>query len=529
MILFFLFLWPPNGIPVYADDSAQWNSFIIRDSLGGVYVMWDDNRSSDYNIYMQRISETGNLLWPPEGKLVCNNSGHQFGAMLVEDSKGGALLCWVDARSGDDFDLYGQRIGGNGNLLWPDSTIICNALGSQFFPHCIADGNSGMFIAWQDHRANDNDIYIQHIDSLGNGCWQPNGLPVCVLNRSQERPKLTTLGNNYFLVLWSDARNGDYDIYGQLFDLSGNLYWEPNGKKLVSFFSHQSQPKAIAVDDTNFVLVWEDCRNGDIDLYAQKFNSQGVAQWDTNGVGVGIGVDFQRNAQLIADSFSGIFVCWEDARLYAMLIHCQHFDALGNKLWGPDGKIVTPNNNSFHDPRMAVNSYGGVIIQWCIVNTGKIYAQSLDSLGNILWQTNGVPVCDLMMNCQCQIIDAPQGGFYSVWTRDPTIWFNPDIYLQKICADGNPGIYDNVYHKPIHFAIFPNPAREKITFVFSDFGVNLDIYDIMGRRIFETKINKNYFIWNGLDNNGRQVSAGIYFAQIKSRNANIWRKIILLK
>jgi hypothetical protein len=194
-----------------------------------------------------------------------------------------------------------------------------------------------------------------------------------------------------------------------------------------------------------------------------------------------------------------------------------------------DGIIATPSNDIFHNPLMVLNGYGGIIIQWCVVNTGRIYAQSLDSLGNFIWQSSGVPVCNIMKNCQCKIIDDIQGGFYSVWTKDPNAIFNTDIFLQRIRANGAPGIQDNPNHELIDFCMYPNPSRGKITFLFSNPGFNLSVYEITGRCVFERKISSSHFFWNCLDNIGRKVSAGVYFVRVKSNSGNLCKKIIIIK
>lgn len=531
IILYFLLTWPVNGIPVYTGDSTQADPCIINDSAGGVYVAWDDNRTGDYDVYMQRIDSTGNLLWSSEGRLVCGAEEHQFVTQLVEDCAGGAILCWLDTRNSSDYDLYAQRVDENGNLLWGDGVIVCDALGSQFLPYCISDGHSGLLIAWQDYRGSDNDIYIQRLDSLGNNYWQPNGLPICVFSKRQDKPMLISLGNDHFLILWEDTRNGDTDIYGQHFDLNSNLYWESNGKKLISFPAFQSQPNAVAVDDSNFLILWEDCRNSDLDLYAQKFDWQGIAQFDSNGIAIAVAPNYQRNVQVVADGYGGSYVCWEDARPHFIRIKIQgqHLDASGNKLWGTEGIVITTEGAwRYHNPRMVVNDVSGVIIQWSRMNSEQIYAQSLDSLGNFLWSQYGVPVCAFEhWNSQYHITSDSLGGFYSVWNRNP-VSFYPDIYLQRIYSDGTPGSCENA-SRIIDIMILPNPTRNRISFILPYADINLKIYDVTGREIFEQKISGNCFNWNCVDNIGRKISAGVYFVKFEAGDFSEVKKIILLR
>ncbi|MGB3478108.1 MAG: hypothetical protein WBB67_02995 [bacterium] len=538
IVFLILTLWPVNGILIYDSDSTQVDPWICHDGSGGVYYAWDDNRNGNYDVYMQRVDSTGNLLWNPQGIIICDVQGHQLGVRVIEDGTGGAILCWIDARGGDDFNLYAQRVDENGNLLWGTGVVVCDIAGSQFNAVTISDQNQGMVVVWQDCRSGDNDIYAQRLDSLGNQCWISTGLPLCTSPGEQYQPALADLGNGYFIILWEDRRNGNYDIYGQIFDTTGNLYWELNGRQLISFNSHQFQPEVAVVNDSHFVIVWEDCRNGDIDidLYVQKFDWQGLALWDPSGVELGIGLDYQRDAQLVADGTDGLFICWEDARIYQLLIHCQHLDSAGNKLWGPDGIIVTVDNWLFHNPRMLQNDSGGVLIQWTEMNTEKILAQSLDSLGTFLWQPpEGVSVCSLRKNDQCRIITDGLGGFYSAWVHqyqyDDTSGFSPDVYLQRIYADGSPGFYETHEEDVSNFVLMQNPASKTLSITIPeqyDYFV-LKIQDVTGRIVFEKRVHSNSYTWLCLDNKGRKVPTGVYFLSLEIDEKCFTKKVVVLK
>jgi hypothetical protein len=94
--------------------------------------------------------------------------------------------------------------------------------------------------------------------------------------------------------------------------------------------------------------------------------------------------------------------------------------------------------------------------------------------------------------------------------------------------------------KPTQFKIiqnYPNPFNP-ITTIKYDLpkatNVNISIYDMMGKEV-KNLINTNQnsgdmsVIWNGTNNNGEEVSAGMYFYIIKTNTLNQTRKMILLK
>ncbi|RLC46013.1 MAG: hypothetical protein DRH57_06895 [Candidatus Cloacimonadota bacterium] len=64
--------------------------------------------------------------------------------------------------------------------------------------------------------------------------------------------------------------------------------------------------------------------------------------------------------------------------------------------------------------------------------------------------------------------------------------------------------------------------------------VSLKIYNIKGqlvRILIEEKLDagKHSIIWNGQNDNGKEISSGIYFYQLKSGKENKINKMLLLR
>jgi len=84
---------------------------------------------------------------------------------------------------------------------------------------------------------------------------------------------------------------------------------------------------------------------------------------------------------------------------------------------------------------------------------------------------------------------------------------------------------------------FPNPARSGITFqyfVTEPAELSLRVYNILGREVrvlstgYQTTGHKT-IQWDGCDNLGRNLSAGVYFCRLQSGEHEQTRKVILLK
>jgi hypothetical protein len=85
------------------------------------------------------------------------------------------------------------------------------------------------------------------------------------------------------LVVWSDPRSGDWDLYGQLMDATGNPLWEDGGRPLISSPQQQPDAKGVAFDDGWFMAWLEEDVEGYpynfSPLFMQRFTSQGTPMW----------------------------------------------------------------------------------------------------------------------------------------------------------------------------------------------------------------------------------------------------------
>ena len=64
-------------------------------------MAWSDARNANRDIYAQRVSATGDVLWKPDGIPICELPSSQSWPLIVGDTQGGAILVWGDTRHGN--------------------------------------------------------------------------------------------------------------------------------------------------------------------------------------------------------------------------------------------------------------------------------------------------------------------------------------------------------------------------------------------------------------------------------------------
>ena len=82
-------------------------------------------------------------------------------------------------------------------------------------PTIVSDGSGGAIITWQDYRNGNNDIYAQRINAGGTVQWTLNGVAICTETHSQTYPTIVSDGSGGAIITWQDDRNGNNDIYAQ--------------------------------------------------------------------------------------------------------------------------------------------------------------------------------------------------------------------------------------------------------------------------------------------------------------------------
>jgi len=364
-------LWNPNGLAICTNFSDQSTPDMCDDTCGGVIATWSDWRSGiERDVYAQRIDSNGVILWTTDGVIVSDKPNREHCPRIIADGAGGAIIVWEQQ---DTFtwlwDVWAQRINSSGAIVWPWGGIpVCTYSANRINAKIQSDKLGGAFITWQDFRNGvDYDIYAQHLDANGNRLWGGNGAAVCTATGAQTSAKVdrdSISGGIY--TTWVDDRIGsNYDIYAQRLDLSGTPLWAANGVAVCTAPTNQSAQDMMSTAEINGLLVtWKDHRNGvDIDVYAQKLNPAGVAQWAVNGVPVCTAINDQINPNITSDGSDGAIICWEDDRTTSPTsdIYSQKLDGNGVIQWAPDGIEIGIAANKQAEPKNCSDGSGGSI------------------------------------------------------------------------------------------------------------------------------------------------------------------------
>jgi Calcineurin-like phosphoesterase len=187
------------------------------------------------------------------------------------------------------------------------------------------------------------------------------------LTGSHFDPRIAAAPSGNFVVVWEDDRdgNGVGQIYARGFDKDGNALF---GEKVVNTVSsgEQRHPDVAMDDQGNFVVVWEDDQdgNGSYQILARGFLANGTQRFaDMTVNSVSAGQQFQPAIGM--DAVGNFVVAWEDDQdgnnSYQIL--ARAFTATGAQRIA-DFTVNSVAAGQQLNPAIALDASGDFVVAW---------------------------------------------------------------------------------------------------------------------------------------------------------------------
>jgi len=566
--------WMANGVPVCAAAGDQSATRAVGDGAGGAILVWVDARSGEPDLYAKRIVSNGYTApgWPATGAPVCTAAGAQVVPDIASDGAGGAFVAWQDSRNGaGDTDVYLQRITADGSVApgWPtDGLAVCDTTDVQANPVVVADGAGGAIVVWLDYRSGFGlDVFAARVSATGQRRWARQGVPVCRDTLDQTGAVCAPDGAGGVFVAWEDARYSTNvipvaDIYVQHLGSGGAPAsgWPVNGLPATpSSGLRFAYAPTIAGDGSGGAIVaWEDYRNISSGIYALRFDAGGAvpAGWTVGGSVVCDTTGDQVGPQAAADGSGGVVVVWQDYRagstrdLYAQRVSAAGARAAG---WPSAGAPVCTAAGEQAAPRIVSDGDGGAVVTWYDYRSGNetdIFAQHLTGAGAVTpgWSANGLVLCNAPGDQQspalvADIAPAAGGGSGCIvaWA-DHRNGVDYDIYAQRVTGQGvvAPTVDVPAGPAPVFRMLEPrpNPAAGATALGFelpAERAVEARVFDAAGRVVrtlaagATLSAGTHRLVWDGRDEGGRPVAAGVYLVRLVAGDEAQVRRVVRLR
>jgi len=477
-------LFKANGIAITSLQSTQWLPKIASDHKGGAIVAWTDRREGNYDLYAQRIGPDGKLYWQENGKKAAGSAYSEEDPSIVTFDNGSSAIAYRIKNNG----IFLQYINSNGDPLLGENGKQVSRASAPSAPQ-IARGNSNeSVIVWSDSFAGDADIYSQRIDQSGNFLWGEKEYPLVQIRGVQEKPQIS--GQGPWVVAWLDSRSGRPEIYCQQIGISGLQKWKKNGKRICR---NQKEPENINLLENNSgeaILCFQDKRKGNYDIFAQKIDTTGETAWSYDGllVNASRGKTAQKNIEIINDGSDNYIFAFEDYRSGLSNIILQKVSSSGRLLWSQSGIPAAFINAKQKNPKMTSDGAGGVIVTWEDYRNPegpKIFAQRISSKGSRSWNKLGINLTKpkgYSEQTKPQIASDGKYGAIIVWEENRGDYNAKDIFATRLNSKGKA-----LWRKTIATGgadqSSPQISPKKLIVVWSDNRIDAKNSDIYAQRL----------------------------------------------
>ncbi len=275
-------------------------------------VVWHMNKSNvSWHILGGRVSSSGKLI--TSSPIQISNKTAFSSVPYITSDNTFHMVAWLQkpTYSSKVSNILGTKVSALGAV----STVGGNTIHSSGVDKqqmTVATGHKGYFAVWSDQMkiATSDPPNIRGTPlSIAGAPTASAGKDLHLSTKKQTNPDVAWDGSNYLLV-WQDDKAGNGDVYGRLLKPDGTPHPGP-AIPICATKDIQTEPRVV-YNGASFLVVWQDDRNTYNDIYGARVSGKGVVQ-DAGGFPVGKAPGVQQNPG-IAVGAGKTLVVWLDYR-----------------------------------------------------------------------------------------------------------------------------------------------------------------------------------------------------------------------
>lgn len=190
-------------------QAALWGS-IAGDTLGRVHICYPDGRTGARQLYYRRSTDMGKTFEPEV--ILTTGSSNKFNPSIYTDRGDRIYIVWQDNRDGN-YEVYYIR-STDGGTTWGSETRLTNDPNDSQEANITCDLSNGVYIVWNDNRAGYGVYFKESTD--GGNTWSSD---TCLTNGAVPDPDqffpniACSESGEYLHVAWKDKRDGNLEVY----------------------------------------------------------------------------------------------------------------------------------------------------------------------------------------------------------------------------------------------------------------------------------------------------------------------------
>jgi hypothetical protein len=225
-------VWSSPATISNAGGISAWTQIFpfINDGNDGFYIAWHDDRDNNMlsSTYVQHISNSGAVLFITNGVEASTMGGrnHFYPYLALPPGSSNVYVFWNEMDGDQNLrGIYGQKLSSTGTRLWASTgKVFIEISSTNVYPYAAGGSPTDAVLFYEDYfDAINGQLKAMRVDADGNFVWTPSFKTICSVNSEKVHTVVNDFANNQWILSWEDNRNGESDIYAQNIQLNGDL------------------------------------------------------------------------------------------------------------------------------------------------------------------------------------------------------------------------------------------------------------------------------------------------------------------
>jgi hypothetical protein len=286
-------LWGDNGITLSSSNTLKWPQLMPVGSDEVIMKYFEDSgppNAPTRHVFAQRYSATGTQVWTSPA-VISDAGGISAWTQIfpyINDGSDGFYIAWHDDRDNNMMaSVWVQHISSSGAVLFPANGVEASTQGgmNHFYPYLACPpGSSDVFVFWNEMNGNQNlkGILGQKLTSGGTRQWSNSGMVFIPVSATQVLPLGAGSSPTDMIVLYDEASTASVSsLKAMRIATDGSFVWPGNSVNVSTAASSKVHTVINEFQNNQWIISWEDNRNGASDIYAQNLILDGtLGVWD---------------------------------------------------------------------------------------------------------------------------------------------------------------------------------------------------------------------------------------------------------
>jgi hypothetical protein len=283
-------------------SSSILNTVSAHKQVPKLLAVWHDNTLGNFDIFISKSTDSGKVFSTPKG--IINDPGDSLVPAIATQGNN-VYVVWEENISGN-FEIFMSKSTDGGETFSPPENISNNE-GSSVFPQIAVSGDN-VYVVWHDGTNTSGTREILMAKSTDGGeTFSP---PENISNNDGFSlfPQIAAIGSNVYVV-WSDDTDGFDRIFMSKSANNGNTFSAPKNVsgKILGDNAHFSFQSSISVHGNKVYVVWHDDPLGKRSIFISKSTDGGKTFGKPNNISERF--DFSSKSAVFAER-GNVYVAW---------------------------------------------------------------------------------------------------------------------------------------------------------------------------------------------------------------------------